>query len=110
MNYKTSTLTAFAAAPFNCALFAMAASSSANAADYCITNGAQAADGCGFPTMAAYRAASAGIGGACSPNGVSGANNPRASMSFHPNQSQSQVRRRARPVLSGGHGAGAYYW
>ncbi|HKU05969.1 MAG TPA: DUF3551 domain-containing protein [Bradyrhizobium sp.] len=38
----------------------------ARADDYCITNGAQAAHGCGYPTMEACRAASAGIGGMCS--------------------------------------------
>jgi len=85
MNYKTSKLTASTAALFTLALFAMAAPSSANAADYCITNGAQAAHGCGFPTMEACRAASAGIGGTCSPNGASGTNNPGVFMTFQPN-------------------------
>ena len=48
----------------------------AKADDYCITNGAQAAHGCGYPTMEACRqAANGGIGGSCSQAG--GAKKPR---------------------------------
>jgi hypothetical protein len=96
MSYKSSKLTASAAALFTLALFAMAKPSSANAADYCITNGAQAAHGCGFPTIEACRAASAGIGGICSLNGASRPNNPGLSLPLQANQSQSQFRLRAR--------------
>lgn len=94
----TSKLTASAAALFTVALFAMAAPSAAQAEDYCITNGAQAAHGCGFPTMEACRAASSGIGGSCSPNGASRTNNPSESMAFQPKQPQSQMELRSRRV------------
>src|SRR6267378_7169618 len=56
---------ASAATLFTFAFFVMTAST-AQADDYCITNGAQTAHGCGYPTMETCRAASAGIGGTCS--------------------------------------------
>src|ERR1700741_1994208 len=52
------------------ALFVMTAPA-ARADEYCITNGAQAAHGCGYPTMEACQAASSGIGGMCSERGGS---------------------------------------
>jgi hypothetical protein len=63
---KTSTASAATALAF--AFFAIAAPA-AHAADYCITSGAQTAHGCGYPTMEACQAASAGIGGICSASG-----------------------------------------
>ena len=104
MNYKTSKCAAYAAALFTLVRFAMAAPNSARAADYCITNGAQAAHGCGFPSIEACRATSAGIGGTCSPNGASETNNSgahtifnsRAYMTFQPNRPPSRLRHRAR--------------
>ena len=56
---------ASAATLFTFAFLVMTAST-AQADDYCIANGAQTAHGCGYQTMEACRAASAGIGGTCS--------------------------------------------
>jgi len=53
-----------AAALSTFALFVIA-EPAAYADDYCITNGAQAAHGCGYPNMEACQAASSGIGGIC---------------------------------------------
>jgi hypothetical protein len=61
----TSKLTVASAALFTSLFFVMSAPS-AYAEDYCITNGAQVAHGCGYPSMEMCRAASAGIGGSCS--------------------------------------------
>lgn len=61
--WKTFAASAATALTFAC--FVMTAPS-AYADDYCITNGAQTAHGCGYPTMEACRAASAGMGGTCS--------------------------------------------
>ena len=65
MTPTSRTFAASAATLFMFALFAMTAPA-AQADDYCITNGAQTAHGCGYPNMEACRAASAGIGGTCS--------------------------------------------
>src|SRR6185437_4060105 len=61
--WKTFAASAATALAFACFLVT---APSARADDYCITNGAQTAHGCGYPTMEACRAASAGIGGSCS--------------------------------------------
>src|SRR5262249_43056324 len=71
------------------ALLAIAAPT-ARADDYCITNGAQAAHGCGYPTMEACRAASAGIGGSCSLSASS--KNPSDAMAYQPKQPQSRAK------------------
>src|SRR3954447_3578878 len=55
--FVASAATLFASA------FLMMTAPAAQAEDYCITNGAQAAHGCGYPTMEACRAAAGGIGG-----------------------------------------------
>ncbi|WP_245312529.1 DUF3551 domain-containing protein [Bradyrhizobium macuxiense] len=78
-----------AAALFACGLFVMAAPA-ARADDYCITNGAQAAHGCGYPTMEACQAASSGIGGSCSHNGS--AKSASDSLAFQPKQKHSRKR------------------
>lgn len=73
----------------------------AHAEGYCITNGAQVAHGCGFPTMEACRATSSGIGGTCAPapgggSGDSGNfaansfNNPRNALGYVPPQPRSR--------------------
>jgi len=64
MQPTSKTFTASAASLFAFAFFAMAAPA-VHADEYCITNGAQTAHGCGYPNMEACRAASAGIGGTC---------------------------------------------
>lgn len=86
------------------ALFVMTAPA-ARADDYCITNGAQAAHGCGYPTMEVCQAASAGIGGSCSLSASSKSSsdslkNSNASMAYHPKQprSRSEVRSRKEPA------------
>jgi hypothetical protein len=61
--WKTFAASAATALTFACFL---ATAPSARADDFCITNGAQTAHGCGYPTMEACRAASAGMGGTCS--------------------------------------------
>jgi len=79
------------------ALLAMAGPA-ARADDYCITNGAQAAHGCGYPNMEACRAASAGIGGICSLS--SSSKNPSDAMAYQPKQPQSQGKARPRKIPS----------
>jgi hypothetical protein len=77
---------------FTFALFAIAAPA-VQADDYCITNGAQAAHGCGYPNMEACRAASNGIGGTCAPAPSSSnpslapsANKPSSALAYEPRQ------------------------
>jgi len=87
----------------------------AQADDYCITNGAQTAHGCGYPTMETCRAASAGIGGSCSLNSssksssdaknadaknASDAKNSRDALAYQPKQphSRSELRSRKAPA------------
>jgi hypothetical protein len=72
----TSKLTIASAALFTSLFFVMSAPS-AYADDYCITNGAQSAHGCGYPSMETCRAASAGIGGSCSLAAGSSTTNPK---------------------------------
>jgi hypothetical protein len=67
MTLTSKTFSASAAALFAFAFLAMTAPA-AKADDFCIINGAQTAHGCGYPTMAACQAASAGMGGMCSPS------------------------------------------
>ncbi len=47
-------------------LFFVMSAPAAYADDYCITGGAQAGHGCGYPSMETCRAAAAGISGSCS--------------------------------------------
>ena len=61
MKPASKNFAASAAALFTFALFVMTAPT-ARADDYCITNGAQVANGCGYPTMEACQARSSGIG------------------------------------------------
>ncbi len=82
----SKTFAASAATLFALALFSMTAPA-ARADDYCITNGAQAAHGCGYPNMEACRAASAGIGGSCSL--ASSSKNPNEALAFQPKHSRS---------------------
>ena len=72
---STSKIAASGAALFAFALM-MTAAPAARADDFCITNGAQAAHGCGYPSMETCRAASAGIGGTCSLAAGSSTTNP----------------------------------
>jgi uncharacterized protein YfaQ (DUF2300 family) len=65
MKPTSKTFAASAATLFACAFLVMTAPA-AKADDYCITNGAQTAHGCGYPSMEQCRAASSGIGGSCS--------------------------------------------
>jgi uncharacterized protein DUF3551 len=104
-------LTASAAILSASALFVMTAPA-ARADDYCITNGAQAAHGCGYPTMEACQAASAGIGGTCSlsasskssddtsKNARASLRNSNASMAYSPKQprSRKEVRSHKEPA------------
>jgi hypothetical protein len=62
----TSKTFAAAAATASTLVFFVMTAPSAHAEDYCITNGAQAAHGCGYPSMETCKAAAAGIGGTCS--------------------------------------------
>lgn len=83
MTSTSKTLVASAATLFASAFLVMTPPA-AKADDFCITNGAQAAHGCGYPTMEACRAASAGIGGSCSQSG--GAKTPNDALAFQPKQ------------------------
>jgi hypothetical protein len=89
MKLASSKLTASAASLFAFGLIAMA-TTSAQADDYCITNGAQAAHGCGYQTMEACRAAASGIGGTCSQSSSSKTSGD--AMAFQPHQSQARSR------------------
>src|SRR5436305_762481 len=91
MTPTSAKLTASAAALFAVALLAITAPV-ARADDYCITNGAQAAHGCGYPTMEMCRAASAGIGGTCSLS--SSSKNPGDAMAYQPKQPVSRGKLR----------------
>lgn len=83
---------ASAATLFTCVFFLMTAST-AHADDYCITNGSQAAHGCGYPTMEACRAASSGIGGICA--ATPSFKSPSDALAYQPKQPYS--RRELRP-------------
>ncbi len=81
-------LTTASAALFTSLFFVMSAPA-AYADDYCITNGAQTAHGCGYPSMETCRAASAGIGGTCSLAAGSSTTNP--------NNANAQIRSKQHP-------------
>jgi hypothetical protein len=57
-------------------LFFVMSAPSAYADDYCITGGAQAGHGCGYPSMETCRSAAAGISGTCSLAAGSSTTNP----------------------------------
>lgn len=80
--FVASAATLFASA------FLMMTAPAAQAEEYCITNGAQAAHGCGYPTMEACRAAAGGIGGTCSQSG--GAKTPTDAFALQPKQTHSR--------------------
>jgi hypothetical protein len=85
----SKTFVASAATLFASAFFVLSAPA-AKADDYCITNGAQAAHGCGYPTMEACRQAAGGIGGSCSQAGGAKTND---ALAFQPKQAkQPKVR------------------
>lgn len=93
MTPTSKTFATCAATLFAFALL-MTTAPAARADDYCITNGAQAAHGCGYPSMEACKAASAGIGGTCSASASS--KNPSESLAFQPKQPRSRSELRAR--------------
>jgi hypothetical protein len=94
MKRTTNKVAASAAMLLTCALFVMTASA-ARADDYCITNGAQEAHGCGYPTMEACRADSAGIGGMCVRS--LSAKSPGDAQAYQPKQSKSRLRSNSTP-------------
>ncbi|WFU21319.1 DUF3551 domain-containing protein [Bradyrhizobium sp. CB1717] len=90
MTSISKTFAASAATLFASAFLVLSAPA-AKADDYCITNGAQAAHGCGYPTMEACRQAAGGIGGSCSQAGGSKTSND--ALAFQPKQTkQPKVR------------------
>lgn len=89
MTSTSKTFVASAATLFASAFFMMTAPA-AKADDYCITNGAQAAHGCGYPTMEACRQAAGGIGGSCSQAGGAKPNND--ALAFQPKQTRAKTR------------------
>jgi Protein of unknown function (DUF3551) len=72
----------------------------ARADDFCITNGAQAAHGCGYPTMEACRMTANGIGGTCSPahSSTKNPNDAVAQSRKNPNDALAQQPRTRRPA------------
>lgn len=78
--FAASAATLFASA------FLVLTAPAAQAEEYCITNGAQAAHGCGYPTMETCRAAAGGIGGMCSQ--VGGAKTSNDALAFQPKQTK----------------------
>jgi hypothetical protein len=97
MELTSKTFTASAAALFTSAFFVMTAPA-VHADDYCITSGAQAAHGCGYPSMETCRAASAGIGGICA--AAASSKNPSDAFGYQPAQphSRSALRLRKHPA------------
>ncbi|MGY8705070.1 DUF3551 domain-containing protein [Bradyrhizobium sp. 18BD] len=83
---STSRTIAASAATLFASAFLVLSAPAAKADDYCITNGAQAAHGCGFPTMEACRQAAGGIGGTCSQAG--GAKTTNDALAFQPKQAK----------------------
>jgi hypothetical protein len=98
MKPTSKNFTASAAALFTSAFFVMSAPA-AQAEDYCITNGAQAAHGCGYPSMEMCRAASSGIGGMCSPSASSKSSSD--AMAYQPKQPRSRSELRPRKERTG---------
>ncbi|MBR0775325.1 DUF3551 domain-containing protein [Bradyrhizobium diazoefficiens] len=92
MTSTSKTFVASAATLFASA-FLMMTAPAAQAEDYCITNGAQAAHGCGYPTMEACRAAAGGIGGSCSQAG-GGAKSTNDALAFQPKQAHPRTKLR----------------
>lgn len=92
MTSISKTFVASAATLFASA-FLMIAAPAAQAEEYCITNGAQAAHGCGYPNMEACRAAAGGIGGTCSQSG--GAKTSNDALAFQPKQTHSRGKLRS---------------
>src|SRR6476660_4264116 len=92
MTSISKTFVASAATLFASA-FLMMTAPAAQAEDYCITNGAQAAHGCGYPTIEACRAASAGMGGTCSQSG--GAKSTNDALAYQPKQRHGQPKLRS---------------
>jgi hypothetical protein len=97
MQLTSKTFTASAAALFTSAFFVITAPA-VHADDYCITSGAQAAHGCGYPSMETCRAASAGIGGICT--AAASSKNPSDAFGYQSAQphSRSGLRLRKRPA------------
>jgi hypothetical protein len=93
MNPTSKKLTASAAMLFTSVFFVMTAPT-AQAEDYCITNGAQAAHGCGYPSMETCQAASSGIGGTCSLSASSKSSSD--AMAYQPKQPQPRNELRPR--------------
>jgi hypothetical protein len=96
MKPTSKTFTASAATLFAFALFVMTAPA-VQAEDYCITNGAQAAHGCGYPSMEACRAASAGIGGMCAELSPT----PSNALAYQPKQPHARSELRLRKQHTG---------
>ncbi|OAF19609.1 MULTISPECIES: DUF3551 domain-containing protein [Bradyrhizobium] len=90
---STSKMFLASAATLFASAFLMVTAPAARADDFCITNGAQAAHGCGYPTMEACKSAAAGIGGSCSQSG--GAKSTNDSLAYQPKQSQSRTKLRS---------------
>lgn len=91
MKPTSKTFTASFASLFTSAFFMMTAPA-VHAADYCITNGAQAAHGCGYPSMEMCRAASSGIGGICEEHSPA----PSNALASQPKQPHGRSERRLR--------------
>lgn len=92
MTLTSKTFVASAATLFASAFLVMAAPA-AKADDFCITNGAQAAHGCGYPTMEACRQAAGGIGGSCSQSG--GAKTSNDALAYQPKQTHPRGKLRS---------------
>lgn len=89
---STSKTFAVSAATLFASAFLVLSAPAAKADDFCITNGAQAAHGCGYPTMEACRAAAGGIGGTCAQSGAKSTND---ALAFQPKQTQSRTKPRS---------------
>src|SRR5262249_2536214 len=85
---STSKMFAASAATLLTSVFFVMTAPAAHADDYCITNGAQAAHGCGYPTMETCRAAASGIGGTCAQ--AASSKNPNEALNYQQGKSNSR--------------------
>ena len=101
---STSKIAASGAALFAFALM-MTAAPAARADDFCITNGAQAAHGCGYPSMETCQMAANGMGGTCTQSHSASTKSPNDALAQsrgNPNNAMAQAPkpRTRRPVAA----------
>ena len=99
MKPTSKNFTAVLVATLSTFALSVMAAPTAQADDYCITNGAQAAHGCGYPSLEMCREASSGIGGICTRNPWS--MGPSDALDYQPKQAPSRAKHRHEKKSSG---------